>query len=91
MLTSFGTYLGIKASVKFKYKKDSLDGLSIVVQGLGSVGMELVKYLSQDGMKIFAYDIDADRLNLAKKEYGVIPMGKMKYTIKMSISMHHVH
>ena len=45
LLTSFGTYLGIKASVKFKYKKDSLDGLSIVVQGLGSVGMELVKYL----------------------------------------------
>ena len=62
--------------MKFKYKKDSLDGLSIVVQGLGSVGMELVKYLSQDGMKIFAYDIDTDRLNLAKKEYGVIPIGE---------------
>ena len=74
LLTSFGTYLGIKASVKFKYKKDSLDGLSIVVQGLGSVGMELVKYLSQDGMKIFAYDIDSDRLSLAKEEYGVIPI-----------------
>ena len=76
LLTSFGTYLGIKASVKFKYKKDSLDGLSIVVQGLGSVGMELVKYLSQDGMKIFAYDIDSERLNLAQKEYGVIPIGE---------------
>ena len=76
LLTSFGTYLGIKASVKFKYKKDSLDGLSIVVQGLGSVGMELVKYLSQDGMKIFAYDIDSERLSLAKEEYGVIPIGE---------------
>ena len=76
LLTSFGTYLGIKASVKFKYKKDSLDGLSIVVQGLGSVGMELVKYLSQDGMKIFAYDIDSERLGLAKEKYGVIPIGE---------------
>ena len=76
LLTSFGTYLGIKASVKFKYKKDSLDGLSIAVQGLGSVGMELVKYLSQDGMKIFAYDIDSERLSLAKEEYGVIPIGE---------------
>ena len=76
LLTSFGTYLGIKASVKFKYKKDSLDGLSIVVQGLGSVGMELVKYLSQDGMKIFAYDIDSERLGLAKEEYGIIPIGE---------------
>ena len=76
LLTSFGTYLGIKASVKFKYKKDSLDGLSIVVQGLGSVGMELVKYLSQDGMKIFAYDIDSERLSLAKEKYGIIPIGE---------------
>ena len=76
LLTSFGTYLGIKASVKFKYKKDSLDGLSIVVQGLGSVGMELVKYLSQDGMKIYAYDIDSERLGLAKEKYGVIPIGE---------------
>ena len=76
LLTSFGTYLGIKASVKFKYKKDSLDGLSIVVQGLGSVGMELVKYLSQDGMKIFAYDIDSERLGLAKEKYGIIPIGE---------------
>lgn len=76
LLTSFGTYLGIKASVKFKYKKDSLDGLSIVVQGLGSVGMELVKYLSHDGMKIFAYDIDSERLGLAKEKYGVIPIGE---------------
>jgi leucine dehydrogenase len=74
LLTSFGTYLGIKASVKFKLNKNSLDGLSIVVQGLGSVGMELVKYLSNDGMKIYAYDIDSDLVNSAKEQYGVIPI-----------------
>ena len=71
LLTSFGTYLGIKASVKFKLNKNSLDGLSIVVQGLGSVGMELVKYLSNDGMKIYAYDIDSNLMEIAAKEYGV--------------------
>ena len=64
-------YLGIKASVKFKLKKDSLDGLSVSVQGLGSVGMELVKYLSRDGMKIYACDIDEDRMSYAANEYGV--------------------
>ena len=74
LLTSFGTYLGIKASVKFKLNKSSLGGLSIVVQGLGSVGMELVKYLSNDGMKIYAYDIDSDLINSAKERYGVIPI-----------------
>ena len=74
LLTSFGTYLGIKASVKFKLNKNSLDGLSIVVQGLGSVGMELVKYLSNDGMKIYAYDIDSNLMEMAAKEYGVTPI-----------------
>lgn len=74
LLTSFGTYLGIKASVKFKLNRSSLDGLSIVVQGLGSVGMELVKYLSNDGMKIYAYDIDSDLVKSAKEQYGVIPI-----------------
>jgi len=72
LLTAFGTYLGIKASVKFKLNKNSLDGLSIVVQGLGSVGMELVKYLANDGMKIFAYDIDDELIKIAKKQYGII-------------------
>ena len=71
VLTAFGTYLGIKASVKHRLKKDSLDGLSISVQGLGSVGMELVRYLANDGMKIFACDIDNDRANLAKEKYQV--------------------
>ncbi len=71
LLTAYGVYLGIKASVKFKLKKDSLDGLSISVQGLGSVGMELVKYLSRDGMKIYACDIDEDRVSYAANEYGV--------------------
>ena len=72
LLTAFGTYLGIKASVKFKLNKNSLDGLSIVVQGLGSVGMELVKYLANDGMKIYAYDIDNKLVEIAKKQYGAI-------------------
>ena len=71
LLTAFGAYLGIKAAVKFKLKKDSLEGLSISVQGLGSVGMELVKYLSNDGMKIFAYDIEDKLTSKAETKYGV--------------------
>ena len=71
VLTAFGTYLGIKASVKHRLKKDSLEGLSISVQGLGSVGMELVKYLANDGMKIFACDIDREITSLAEDKYKV--------------------
>ena len=74
LLTAFGTYLGIKASVNFKLNQNNLSGLSVSVQGLGSVGMELVKYLSKDGMKIFAYDIDKSLTKKAKEKYGVTPI-----------------
>jgi len=74
LLTAFGTYLGIKASVKHKLKKDSLDGLTISIQGLGSVGMELVKYLSNDGMKIIGCDIDNNLVDEAINKYSITPV-----------------
>ena len=48
-VTAFGVYMGIKASVKERFKRDSLDGLKISVQGLGHVGSHLVDYLSKEG------------------------------------------
>ena len=71
LLTAFGTYLGIKASVKYRLKKNSLKGLSISVQGLGSVGMELIKYLSNDEMKIFACDIDPEIAKTTEDKYQI--------------------
>ena len=40
------------------------------------LGWSLLNISSQDGMKIFAYDIDSERLGLAKEKYGVIPIGE---------------
>ena len=71
LLTAFGVYLGIKASVKYKLGKDSLAGLSVSVQGLGSVGMELVKYLTTDGMNVIACDIDKEVTKEAEEKYKV--------------------
>ena len=71
LLTAFGTYLGIKASVKYRLKKNSLKGLSISVQGLGSVGMELIKYLANDEMKIFGCDIDSEIEKRAEDKYQI--------------------
>ena len=79
LLTAFGTYLGIKASVKHRLKKNSLKGLSISVQGLGSVGMELIKYLANDEMKIFACDIDSEIEKTAEDKYqiSIVPSDKI--------------
>ena len=79
LLTAFGTYLGIKASVKHQLKKNSLKGLSISVQGLGSVGMELIKYLANDEMKIFACDIDSQTEKIVEDKYqiSIVPSDKI--------------
>lgn len=55
--TALGVYLGIKAAVKFRLKKDELRGLTVAVQGLGGVGYELCKLLAADGAKLRVADV----------------------------------
>lgn len=55
--TALGCYLGIKAAVKFRLKKDELRGLTIAVQGLGGVGYELCRLLAADGAKLRVADV----------------------------------
>jgi len=57
-VTAFGTFIGMKATVKKQLGKSSLSGLKVSVQGVGHVGYHLCKYLSDDGAEIFATDID---------------------------------
>lgn len=69
-VTAFGVYMGIKASVKEKFNKNSLDGLKISVQGLGHVGTHLVDLLSKDGAEIFVTDIDKKRVDHIMDKYS---------------------
>lgn len=55
--TALGVYLGIKAAVKYRLKKDELRGLTIAVQGLGGVGYELCRLLAADGAKLRVADV----------------------------------
>ena len=74
--TAFGVYMGIKASVKERFNRDSLEGLKISVQGLGHVGTHLVDYLSKDGMQIYVTDIDNKRIDEIVSKYGCTPVDK---------------
>jgi len=73
--TALGTYLGIKASVKHKLNRDDLTGLSVAVQGLGSVGYGLCEYLHKAGAKLFVTDINQVALDKAKTELGATIVG----------------
>lgn len=60
--TAHGVLMAIKASVKEKFQTDSLKGIRIAVQGLGSVGFHLAEYLAAEGAEMTIADIDADKV-----------------------------
>lgn len=65
-----GVYMGIKGCLKQLYGNDNLAGKSVVVQGTGHVGENLVKLLRDENAKVYVSDIDEDRLRQVAKKYG---------------------
>ena len=68
--TAYGTLQGLMASLQRKLGHEQIDKTSIVVQGLGHIGMELVKLLRERGAKLFVADLDPARVERAVSEYG---------------------
>jgi leucine dehydrogenase len=68
--TAHGVLMGIKASAQEQFKTDSLKGLRIVVQGLGNVGSNLVRYLVQEGAQVILSDIDPAKVKQMCNQYA---------------------
>jgi leucine dehydrogenase len=68
--TAYGTFIGIKAAVKERLGRDSLDGLRIAVQGVGNVGFDLARQLREAGAQLWVTDIHREPLLQAGKELG---------------------
>ncbi len=73
--TALGTFLGIKAAVKFKLNRDDLTGLKVAVQGLGSVGYSLCEQLHAAGAELIVTDINQDILTKAANELNATVVG----------------
>ena len=67
--TAKGVYYGIKEAVRLKLKKDSLKGVRVVVQGVGSVGWNLVEFLIQDQAELFVFDVKKSFLTKVKTHF----------------------
>ena len=70
--TAFGVYNAMKAGVKFKLGKDSLEGLKIAIKGIGKVGYQLANYILEDGASIIVADKSEDKIqyiNELQKQY----------------------
>jgi len=69
-ITALGVFMGIKAAVKEFYGNDSITGRSVIVQGIGHVGEQLLKLLRDENAKVYASDINEDALQRTAKKYG---------------------
>jgi leucine dehydrogenase len=66
--TALGVFLGLQAAVRFATGADRLAGLRIAVQGVGSVGLQLCRYLHAAGAELLVADVDAEHLERARAE-----------------------
>jgi leucine dehydrogenase len=69
--TARGVYLGVKAAAKRALGADSMAGVHVAIQGVGSVGGGLARYLAADGAKLTIADVDAVRAAALADELGV--------------------
>ncbi len=69
-VTALGVFYGIKASVQHKLKRDNLLGLTVAVQGIGSVGRYLCGYLHEAGAKLIVADLDEARAGQMATQYA---------------------
>jgi len=68
--TAAGVHAGIAAAVAHVDGSPDLDGVSVLVQGVGDVGRPLAKLLGDSGAKVIASDIDAGRARAVARECG---------------------
>ncbi|MBY0304549.1 MAG: amino acid dehydrogenase [Sphingomonas sp.] len=68
--TALGVYLGVKAAAKRGLGADSMKGVHVAIQGIGSVGGGLAALLAKDGAKLTLADVDADKAAAMAKALG---------------------
>jgi len=70
-MTAFGVIQAMRACCKEVYGSDQLRGKRVAVQGLGAVGYELAKQLTELGATVWGTDIDEEKLEGVRREFGV--------------------
>ncbi len=84
--TAYGVLLAFKELCKWKYGSKNLKGKVIAVQGVGSVGKDLVRRLVKAGANVIATDINAEILQSVKEEFNIkIVEPEEIYSVKCDI------
>jgi leucine dehydrogenase len=68
--TARGVFHGLRASVAHADGSPSLDGKTVLVQGVGSVGARLAALLAEHGAEVLVTDVDAARADRVAEPLG---------------------
>lgn len=68
--TAYGTFVGLKAAVKFQLGREDLKGLKVAIQGVGNVGYRLARYLHEAGAQLWVTDIHYPAVDRCVQEFG---------------------
>lgn len=68
--TASGVYQGVKAAAKRGLGAESMAGVHVAIQGVGSVGGGLARLLAKDGAKLTLADVNADKARTLAAELG---------------------
>lgn len=68
--TAWGTFHGVRAAVEKHLKHTTLEGVTVAVQGLGNVGMQLCRFLHEAGARLIVSDIKTELTEEAAARFG---------------------
>lgn len=69
-VTALGVFYGLQAAVRHRLGQETLEGLTIAVQGLGAVGRSLADQVAAAGAKLIVTDIQEKAVQSAVQELG---------------------
>ena len=80
--TAIGVRRGIEAAVNHLLKRDTLDGLHIAIQGVGTVGYLLAKALSERGATLTVADVNQVATERCRNEFSatIVPTEEIHKT-----------
>ncbi|HEX2031297.1 MAG TPA: Glu/Leu/Phe/Val dehydrogenase dimerization domain-containing protein [Actinomycetota bacterium] len=70
-VTAYGVFQGLRACAEEALGTSSLEGVRVVVQGVGKVGYHLVKHLVEEGAAVTVADVDVDAVGRVVNSFGV--------------------
>lgn len=84
--TAIGVFEGIRSALRHRFGSDSLNGRSVLIEGVGAVGASLAGLVSDAGGSVIVADIDAEAAErVAEQVGGLVTGAKSAYEVECDV------